>query len=709
MIDIASSPSLDDNPNCADWFDLSYEGKVTLRTAKVEIGQGILTALVQIAADEMDIHPDRFEVLSGHTRLGPLEAQTASSLSLEVTGRAIRLAASALRHLLASEAATLLQAVPDDVAFVDGTVHVGGRETPLTSWTLAQTVDLNVPVMAHTAPKAMTERCVVGTSLPRQDLPAKAVTAAFIQDLSLDGMMHGRVLQPPSLSARITHFDGEAMESRFPNVQIVQNGSFLGVIAAREDVAIRAIAAADQCTTWDAGATVAADLVEAIGTTEAAEEVVLHKADSPNDSGAAIDPTIGATLSMQTRRTYIAHASIAPSCAVATWRDGELEVYSHTQAPHGLRDALGIVFGIDPVKHITVIHTPGAGTYGHSGQDDVALDAALLARTVPGSPVRVLWSRADDFAAAPLGAAMVVCAQATLDANGRMAAFSIVSNSQPHARRPGQDGAAGMTAAERLEPPFSAHSCDDVPLVRGGGAERNATPLYAIPNIRVAKRIVKDLPVRTSAFRGLGAPANVFTLEALMDDAAAYAGVDPIAYRLDHLEDERAKAVIERAAAMAGWPGRESDDEALGVGFAQYKNRSAYSAVIVRVRFDETIRVTHAWAAVDAGEIINPDGLHNQVEGGIIQATSLTLKEAVTFDGDRITTHGWSDYPILKFSEVPQIAVELIDQSHLPPLGAGETSVAPTVAAIGNAVCRALGVRICTLPITRDAIVAAIG
>ena len=221
MIDIKASPSIDDNPNCADWLDLSQDGKVLLRTGKVEIGQGILTALVQIAADELDISPDRFEVLSGHTRLGPLEGQTSSSLSLEVAGRAIRLAASATRKRLAEEAATLLQTKPEEIAFEDGAVHVGDRETPLTSWTLAQTVDLNVSVMEHAAPKPAAARRVIGTSLPRRDLPAKATGAPFIQDLVLEGMKHGHVLQPPSQMSRVTSFDSDALAAKFPDVKIV--------------------------------------------------------------------------------------------------------------------------------------------------------------------------------------------------------------------------------------------------------------------------------------------------------------------------------------------------------------------------------------------------------------------------------------------------------------------------------------------------------
>lgn len=699
MVDLSGSPSLEDNPNCSDWLDLSRDGKVLLRTGKVEIGQGILTALVQIAADELDIHPDRFEVLSGHTRLGPLEGQTSSSLSVEVTGRAVRLAASAIRQRLTSEAAKLQQARPDTVSFADGTVLVSGLETSLTCWSLAEAVDLDVPVMEHAAPKAVGQRRLVGTSLPRRDLRDKAVGAAFIHDIVLDGMLHGRVLQPPSPRARIDVFDENALRERFPAVQVVRNGSFVGVIAQREDVAITAIAAAARLTQWNAGAPAPADLLAAIGDTDAPEQIVL-------DQGSVAEAT-GRAVSLTARKAFMAHASMAPSCAIATWRNAQLEVYSHTQGPHGLRDALAMAFDLNPLDDVTVIHKPGAGTFGHSGQDDVALDSALLARQVPGTPVRVLWSRADDFIGSPLAPGMVVRAEARVDDAGRLSALSVVSCSQPHAQRPGRGGIVGMTAAELIEPPFPWDFADDVPLARGGGAERNAIPLYTIPNIRVAKRIVKYLPIRTSALRGLGACINIFALEAIMDDAAALAGVDPVRFRLDHLDDERARAVITRAAEMAGWPGRVAEDEALGVGFGQYKNKSAYCAAVARVRLGEDVRVSNVWACADSGEVISRDGLVNQIEGGIVQAASWTLKEAIRFSGDRVVTQSWRDYPILAFSEVPEIQVELIDHPELPPLGSGETSVGPTAAAIGNAVCRALGVRVPEMPITRDAILTA--
>lgn len=698
MSTIASSPSLTENPRCSDWIDLSRTGTVILKSGKVEIGQGITTALVQIAADELDVAPECVELISGHTALGPLEAGTSSSLSIETGGRAVRLASSAVRALFLAEAAKLLQAPPEHLSVEDGRIFVSGRETDLTYWSLASSVELAVPVLDHAKPKTPAERRLVGTSMPRIDLAAKAAGASFVHDIELPGMLHGRTLDPPASSRHLESFDEAALKRAFPSVQVVRDGSFIGIIAEREDVVLRAIARAARLATWSQGFAVPSLMREAIAVDAAEPEIVMEKGDVASAGGRSIKTEV--------ERPYIAHASIAPSCAIATWLGDSLEIYSHSQAVHDMRAPIAKALGIDAGK-VVVIHAPGAGTYGHSGQDDVAYEAAMLARAVPGRPVRVLWSRAADFSLAPLGPGAIVKAEVKVDGDGRITAFTLQSQSQAHVSRPGRGGTINLVAAERLATPMEKRSPPDVPLERGGGADRNAMPIYAFPNIHVSKRILRGLPYRTSALRALGGYANIFAIETLMDDVAAEIGADPVALRIKHLADARAVEVITKAAEMADWPGPQVQGEGLGIGFCQYKNRSAYCAVVARVVCDERVRLTHAWAAVDAGEAINPDGIKNQIEGAIVQSASWTLKERVSFEGDAVTTRDWEAYPILRFSEVPEIKVSLIVRPELPPLGVGETATGPTAAAIGNAVHRALGIRVRTLPITRDAIVAA--
>lgn len=591
-----------------------------------------------------------------------------------------------------------MQAPKEALSVEDGRIVADGRATDLTYWSLAPSVDMTLAVIDHANPKSPSERRLAGTSMPRIDLADKATGAGFIHDIELSGILHGRVLDPPAPGRRIEAFDAEALRRAFPDVRIVRDGSFVGVVTEREDVAVRAIERARQLTTWTKGVASPDSLRAMIAADSSRAEVVATKGD--------VDTAVGHSITTEIERPYLAHASIAPSCAIGHWRDGTLEFHSHSQAVHDLRKVLAIAFAVDESR-IVGIHAPGAGTYGHSGQDDVVYEAALLARSVPGRPVRLLWSRAADFSLSPLGPGMVVKAEAKVSGEGRIMALTVESTGQSHVSRPGRGGTVNLISAERLADPFPRGRPSDVPLAVGGGLDRNAVPLYAIPNQRISKRMLRDAPFRTSALRALGGFANIFAIETLMDDIAAEIRADPVALRLDHLDDPRAAAVVTRAAEMAGWPGPRRQGEGLGMAFCQYKNRSAYCAVVVHVVCDERVRVTRAWAAVDAGEAINPDGIINQIEGGIIQSASWTLKERVDFEGDAVATRDWQGYPILRFTEVPKIEVSLIERPELPALGVGEAATGPTAAAIGNAVRGALGVRVRTLPITRDAIVAA--
>ena len=357
---------------------------------------------------------------------------------------------------------------------------------------------------------------------------------------------------------------------------------------------------------------------------------------------------------------------------------------------------------------VTVLHRQGSGCYGHNSADDAAFDAAFVAMRTPDRTVRVQWTREDEFSAAPMGSAMVVGLRAVLDAHSRPADWTIDIWSPVHAQRPGMNGRANLLGAEALpDAPPPAAEINDVADDAGGGATRNGQALYDLPRHKLVHHLLPDVPVRTSSLRGLGAFANVFAIESFMDELAEIAGEDPVAYRLSLMSDPRARQVIETAAGMGDWFGTPArDGRARGFGFARYKNRAAYAAVVAEVEVDEQVRLTRVWAAVDAGLVINPDGAANQIEGGIIQAASWTLKEGVRFADGRVASDSWESYPILRFSEVPEIDIRFIDARHQPTLGLGEASLGPTAAAIGNAVARALGRRIRALPLTRERIMA---
>ncbi|MGI9521881.1 MAG: molybdopterin cofactor-binding domain-containing protein [Hyphomicrobiaceae bacterium] len=688
-------------PLISQWLSFKTKGAVRIRTGRVELGQGNYTALCQIAAEELDLDLDCIDIVGGDTRETPNEGFTSGSQSIAVGGLSVRIAASAARHLLLGEAATLLQADVWSLSVDGGRIIKNGEATDLDYWKVSETVSFDVEAANHANPKLASERMVVGRSLPRLELSERISGAPFVQDLDLPGILHGRPIHPPSMRATLLALDLDALSRRPGVVQIVRDGSFCGVVAKRESDAVEAAKWAHSNARWSDVADALDDPVSTMGQSREASEVIVETGEAASMAGRTFETVVS--------RPYLSHGSIGPSCALARWDDGRLTVWSHTQGVFPLRTALAQVFAISETD-IEVIHVYGAGCYGHNGADDVALDAALLARVVPGRPVRVQWSREDEFRAAPLGPGMVTEVRAVIGGDNRIIAMKVTANSAPHGNRPGRNGAPNLRAAAYLEAPFPVPRSNDVPVANGGGADRNSVPPYTIPNLKVEKRLVHDLPYRTSSLRGLGAFTNVYAIETLMDDIAVALEMDPLEFRLAHLDDERARATLNGAAKLADWKNtRSGNGSGYGIGYARYKNAAAYCAVIVRVEVDEEVRVTHAWAHVDTGEVINPDGVLNQIEGGIIQSASWTLKEAIRFAEGAVASVNWEDYPILKFSEVPQVAVTLANESAEPPLGCAEASQGPTAAAIGNAVRNALGVRVSHLPLTRQAIIAASG
>jgi len=405
------------------------------------------------------------------------------------------------------------------------------------------------------------------------------------------------------------------------------------------------------------------------------------------------------TIKAAYTKPYVAHASIGPSCAIARWKGGKLELWTHSQGIFGLRQDLCKVLAMNEAD-IVVHHVEGAGCYGHNGADDVALDAALLARGANGRPVRLQWMRADEFAWEPYGAAMAFELEAALDTQGRIVSWRHEFWSNGHTHRPGRATRPTLTAAAHLAKPFELSPAVN-PALPAGGADRNCIPLYDFADQLVINNYVRDMPLRSSSLRSLGGYGNVFAIESFMDECAAAAKADPIDFRLRHLQDARGRAVIEKLIpAWQSW--KRPEGRGHGVAFAKYKNLGAYCAVLAEVEVTHEVRCTRLVAAVDVGLPINPDGVINQIEGGCIQAASWTLKEAW-----KPGVAGWEDYPILKFSEVPAVQVQLL-KNEFPSVGAGECTMGPTAAAIANALSDALGVRVRDLPLTPERIAAAI-
>ncbi len=685
------------------WVTINADGTVTVRTGKVEIGQGIVSAMAQIAAEELDVDYGRIRMVAVDTTISPNEGSTTGSRSVEEGGESIRQACAEIRDLFVHAAARRLGAGIEGLAVTDGTVRVRGGEQTVTYWELAPTVDLAREATGQVRPKHAEDLRVVGKTLPRLDIPGKVTGAAYIQDLELPGMLHGRVVRPPSYRAQLVSID-EAPVRSMPGVRaVVRDGRFLGVIAEREEQAIRAMQALARRCEWREQADLPGDnaIHDFLRAQPTEDEILVEKTGAGAKAGSHLTATY--------TRPYLAHASIGPSCAIAWWHDGKLEVWSHSQAIYPLRDEIAKILKMS-ASDIACRHAEGAGCYGQNGADDVAFDAVLLARAVKDRPVRVQWMREDEFGWEPFGPAMVVKMRGAVDGAGRVASWKEELWGNRHITRPGRHPNPGLLASWHLEQGFDPPPAVDFPLAMGGGSQRNAVPYYEFPDELVLNHIVTAEPVRVSVLRALAAYLNVFAIECFMDELAAAAGADPVDFRLRHLTDARARAVVQAAADKAGWkPGAKGDGtRGMGLGFARYKNIGDYVAVVAEVMVEEVVRVPRVVAAIDCGRVVNPGGVINQADGGIVQAVSWTLKEQVRFDRTRITSRTWDDYPILTFEETPAIEVVLLDRPEERSLGVGEGMQGPTAAAIGNALFNALGVRVRDLPLTRERVLAAI-
>jgi nicotinate dehydrogenase subunit B len=687
------------------WVRIDPPGTVTIFTGKAELGQGVLTALSQIAAEGLDVEFGRIAIIGADTAQTPDEGQTSGSQSIEYGGEALRAATAEARALLIATAAVAQRVPAERLVVEDGTIRDPQTGRSTTYWQVASTGLLHRNAVGGVPQKPASAHRVIGKSIPRIDIPPKVSGGEiYVQDMRLPGMLHGRVIRPPSYGAVLTGVDEAAIRAMPGVVSVVRNGSFLGVIALREEQAIAARNALVVQARWQQTPSLpdSAKLPDAL---RAMPKQVYKISDKASDTPAPAGKTYEAEYS----RPYIAHASIGPSCAVAQMQGDTMQVWSHTQGVFPLRRNLAELLGMQPDK-VQVAHRQGSGCYGHNGADDVAADAALLARAVPGKPVRVQWMRDDEFTWEPYGAAMVTHARATLD-QGKIVDWNYEIWSPPHSTRPGEGGGNSLIAGWAMDPPQPPGVPKPAPQPNGSG-DRNGIPLYEFPRQQVIFNYIPGMPVRVSALRTLGATTNVFAIESFMDELALAAGADPVAFRLAHLRDPRAIAVIEAAAKLAGWQSGAKGGKGAGRGFAfaKYKNLMAYVAVVADITVDrETggIRVRKMSAAVDAGETINPDGLRNQIEGGIIQAVSWCTKEQVRFDRTRILSRDWSGYPILAFPEVPAVEIALIDRPGERALGVGEASCGPATAAVANALFHATGVRLRDMPLAPEHVRAA--
>jgi len=675
---------------------LHQDGSVTVFSGKVDLGTGIRIALRQMLAEELGVPVDRIRMIEGDTALTPDQGPTAGSTGIARGGVQIRQAAATAREALIKLAAERLAAPPNTLVAENGMVRpaAGGKGIGFGALIGGKRFALKIDAQAPLKdPKTYQ---IVGRPLPRPDLPAKITGRhVYVHDFRLDGMLHGRVVHPPSVGATLQSVDESSLKG-IPGARVVRIENFLGIVAEDEWAAVRALRALK--ASWGAGTGLpgSANLMRVVrdAPSESSEELVKQ-----GDAAAVLD-----AAAKTFRATYFwppqSHASLGPSCAVAEVRADAATIWTASQATHKYRPHFAHFLGL-PVDKVRLVYLDGAGCYGMNGHDDAAADAAILSKAV-GRPVRVQWMREDEHGWDPKGPPQLLELRASLNDKGRIAAWQ-AEMWIPAATK-------GLANIPLLSPAAAGLS---QPHGLGTGLiSQNADPSYKVPNVRVVAHWLKDTPLRPSNLRAPGKIGNTFAVEGLIDEMAAAAGMDAVAFRLQALDDPRGIEVLKRTAALMHWQARVSPNPAAGavatgrgIAYCHYKQAENYVALGMEVEIDRAsgkVRVTRVACAHDCGLIINPDALKNQIEGGIIQTLSRALFEAVTFDQHRVTSVDWASYPILTFRDAPDIAIDLVNHPELAPLGGGEAATAPVAAALANAIFDATGARLRQVPMTPD-------
>lgn len=692
------------DPTEVDGFlAVNADGTATLFTGKVDLGQGLRIALRQMAGEELGIGVDKINYVEGDTALTPDQGPTSGSNGIQRGGVQIRQAAATARKALVELAAERLKKNPDELVAADGAVRpkAGGPGVSFAELVGERRFNLKLdPKAPLKDPKSYT---LVGKSLPRPDVPDKVTGRhVFVHDFTVPGMLHGRVIRPPAIGAKLVSVDESSVKD-FPGVKVVRIGDFLGLVAEDEWTCVRAMRALKaQWTAW-AGLPDQSRLIEELRAGPfAREDTVVNK----GQEGAS-RPEGAKAL----RATYFwpnhTHGSIGPSCAVADVNAERAIVWTASQGTHRYRRAFAGFLGL-PQDKVRLVYLDGAGCYGMNGHEDAAADAALLSRAA-GKPVRVQWTREDEHGWDPKGPPQLLDLAGAVDAQGRLIDWR-TDMWVPEATR-------AMPSVPLLAP--AAAGLGQHSGISTGLVTQNGDPSYACPNVKVVVHFLKDTPLRTSPIRAPGKIANTFAVESFVDELAAAAGADPVEFRLRGLADPRGAETIRRAAAMMKWQARPSpgpDTHAAvargrGIAFVHYKHQETYVAIGMEVAVERAsgkIRVERVVCAHDCGQIINPDGVRAQVEGNVLQTLSRALMEEIKFDRSRVVSVDWASYPIMTFSEMPKLEVDLIDRPTEKPLGAGEASCSPVGAALANAVFDAAGIRLRTVPFTPERVKAAL-
>ncbi|MEK9645154.1 MAG: molybdopterin cofactor-binding domain-containing protein [Alphaproteobacteria bacterium] len=710
-----ANSSIAATPNLDDWLKVRADGRIELWTGKVDIGQRISTAQAMLVAEELDVPVERIDVIRTVTGISPDEGITSGSNSMPDSGSAVRLVAATARHHMLALAAAHLGVDASTLEVEDGQIRSRETNRSVTYAELQGDRPFGIPVDEDAAIKDPGDHKVVGTRIETLGL-ADIVTGKykFLHDLTMPGMLHARVVRPPHYNARLKGLDEETVNRlKEAGIETVRDGSFVAVAGPDEFAVIRAAERLANNADWDSSnGPEPQDIFERL-TSNARENRPVEDGGMPVEAPVPPldDPPADAatTLEAQYDKPYHMHGSIGPSAGMAFKEGDALNVWSHSQGIYFLRAAVAESLGYE-TDAVRIEHVPGSGCYGHNGADDAAFDAAIVAHALPGRPILLKWTREEEHAWEPYATAMSMKLRASLDASGKIVDWSQESYGDTFGMRPrsgpNMAGPARLLSNRYRENPPPTFVPKPT-MERHVGIHRNLDPLYVLPKKRLVKNLVRDLPLRTSALRTLGAFANVFAIECFMDELAEAAGADPVTFRIDHLDDQRAIDAIRAVADSIDWD--TDDGRGRGIAFAKYKNQQAYAAVAVELEVTDAAEVVlhKAVLSADAGEVVDPDGVAAQYDGGFLQAASWALYEEVTWDRGGITSRDWETYPILGFDNIPEIETILIERPGEKFLGAGEAVSGPAGAAIANAIYNATGLRLRRMPFTPDAIRAA--
>jgi nicotinate dehydrogenase subunit B len=716
----AIGPALIDANQIDSWVIVGQDGRVRVHTGKVELGTGMRTTQIQIAADELDVALDAIDLLEGDTWYTPDQGTTAGSQSTKTNFTAgLRQACAEARKVLIDLAAKKLGVPASSLTTSNGAV-VSTTDSSMraTYGELIGGQRFNLKITGKAPMKKPAELKIVGKSIRNVDIPDKVhARLQYIQNVKVDGMLHGRVVRPPGINATLVSVEG--FPQRIPDlVKVVIQKNFVGVVARSEAGAIKAAATLKVKWNDPGGAPKSHDELFAQMQTLPAQARLLVSDGNVDKALAGAAKTLEATYYYP----YQLHGSMGPSCAIADVKADEATVWSPTQGVYPLRTAVAKVLGFKD-QQVHVIYKEGSGCYGLNGADTASIDAVLMSKAV-GAPVRVQWMRGDEHVWEHYGTPMIMKVKGGLDADGNLIAWDYESLQASRGGRPGNIGAANLPTGALIgltlprtrasAPAFPPLGADNSNTVAGYLKEEEGV----VPNARVIAKTV-DSAFFTGPLRSPARIQNSFANESFIDELAAAAGADPVTFRLQHLGDERLRHVIEVAGKAAGWELRNSpkpaskEDVVTGRGMSamQYEGEDGYAATVAEVEVNKRtgkVRVTRVVIAHDVGIIINPSGIKAQIEGNVVHGVSRSLKEEVVLDGKTSKSRDWESYQVLRFTDLPEIKIALVNRPNKPATGSGENAMTAIPAAIGNAIFDATGARLRRLPFTAARVKAAI-